>query len=505
MTFDFLPGELWWVGRAFDGVKMPLDETADYHMDLRHVKPNAGASIMLSSKGRYVAGLRPFTIDMHAGTITVTGEEVLVPISAGTTLRDAFRVVAARFFIKAEQAPAELCFSAPVYNSWIEIGFETTQQKVLDYARGLIAHGAQPGILMIDDNWMVRYGLWRFDRERFPDPAQMVKSLKEMGFRVMLWVIPYVVASGHPYLELKDEKLLVMNADGTPKLTPWWNGTSCILDVTNPKAVRFLTDQLDALMADYGIDGFKFDAGDPLMQDGTFAFYRPIPQNEDDALYSRIGLSYPLQEYRESWNMGGAPMMLRQQDKAHTWDEEGLRALIPGGLALSMLGYHYHCPDMVGGGDLGVVNANGPLDQELFVRYTQLSALFPIIQFSMAPHRIVDEDHYRACMLALETRKRLTPYLLERVRLAAAENEPIFAPLEFYHPDQGLGKSTQSFCLGDRYIVCPVVEKGIDRMVFALPRGVWKDWRGNVFLLEKPESRSYEIGLEDLPLFERLG
>ena len=81
--------------------------------------------------------------------------------------------------------------------------------------------------------------------------------------------------------------------------------------------------------------------------------------------------------------MGGEPLMLRQQDKAHAWDESGLKALIPNGLAMSLLGYHYHCPDMVGGGDLGVVDMHKPLDQELFVRFAQASALFPIIQFSM--------------------------------------------------------------------------------------------------------------------------
>ncbi len=504
MTFEFLPGELWWVGRTFDGVKMPLDATAEYSVDLCHVKPNAGASVMLSSKGRFVAGEQPFCVDMRKGCVTVSSEEKLKLETAGLTLMDAYRAVAARCFVQADRAPGEVCFSAPVYNSWIEVGFETTQQKVLEYARGLIDSGAQPGILMIDDNWMVRYGLWRFDRERFPDPKAMVDELHGMGFRVMLWVIPYAVASGHPYLELKDEKLFVMNVDGTPKLTPWWNGTSCLLDVSNPAAVKFLTSQLDELVRDFGIDGFKFDAGDPLMQDGTFSFHFPIPQNADDALYSRIGLKYPLAEYRESWNMGGAPLMLRQQDKAHTWDEEGLRALIPNGLALSLMGYHYHCPDMVGGGDLGVVNANGPLDQELFVRYTQVSVLFPVIQFSMAPHRIMDAVHFSACRLALEVRERLTPYLLRRVTLAAKENEPIFAPLEFYYPNEGLGNVTQGFCLGDRYVVYPIVWKGQTQAEFALPCGTWKDWRGEIFTIETHGTRAYAVGLYDLPLFEKM-
>ena len=504
MTFSFLPGELWWIGKTFDGVHMPLDETADYAVDLRHIKPNAGASVMVSSLGRFVTCASPFCVTVQAGSITVTGEEPITLAAAGGTLREAYHAVATQCFMQSNRSPDSLCFTAPVYNSWIEVGFDTTQQKVLAYAQGLIDSGAQPGILIIDDNWMVRYGQWQFDRERFPEPREMVERLHEMGFRVMLWVIPYTVASGHPYLELKDEKLLVMNTDGTPKLVPWWNGTSCILDVTNPAAVRFLTDQLDALVHEYGIDGFKFDAGDPLMQDGSFAFHRTIRQNEDDTLYSRIGLAYPLAEYRESWNMGGAPLMLRQQDKAHAWGGEGLRALIPNGLALSLMGYHYHCPDMVGGGDLGVVDVHKPLDQELFVRYTQASVLFPIIQFSMAPHHLLDATHYLACVAALAVRSRLMPYLLERVAMAAAHNEPIFAPLEFYYPGQGLGKVTQGFSLGDRYLAYPIVEQGQTCASFRLPAGTWRDWRGNTHTVRMGDTVTLPVGLDDLPLFEKV-
>lgn len=504
MKFAFLPGECWWVGRTFDGVKMPLTAQSVYEADLKNVKPNAGAPLMLSSKGRWVSSRLPFIIQMESGMITVEGANDLRLETAGGTLQSAYRAAAEKYFVKADRAPAPICFTAPSYNSWIEVGFETTQEKVLNYARGLINSGAQPGILMIDDNWMVRYGRWRFDRERFPDPHKMVDELHAMGFRVMLWICPYTVASGHPYLELKDEKLLVMNTDGTPKLVKWWNGVSCIIDVSNEKAVRFLTEQLDELVRDFGVDGFKLDAGDPLIQDGSFRFHRPLLQNEDDTLYSRIGLKYPICEYRESWAMGGAPLMLRQQDKAHTWDEEGIRALIPNGLALSMMGYHYHCPDMVGGGDLGVVDMSKPLDQELFVRCTQASALFPIIQFSMAPHHILDERHYRACEEALAVRARLTPYIMERVDLAMKTQEPIFAPLAYHYPGEGLEGVTQGFCLGSRYIVYPIVEKGQTQAVFKLPQGMWKDWRGKVNKVGAGESLACDVALNDLPLFEKV-
>ena len=505
MQFSFLNDERWWVGRTFDGVHMPLDERSVYAVDLRNVKPNVGASLMLSSRGRYVSSRQPFTVRMENAMVTLDGADDLALVTAGDTLADAYRAAARVCFQPVGRAPDSICFTEPVYNSWVEVNFDCSQEKVLRYAQGLLEHGVTPGVLMIDDNWMVRYGRWRFDRERFPDPEGMIEQLHQWGFRVMMWICPYVVASGHPYLELKDNRLLVMNADDTPKLVPWWNGTSCILDMSNPAAVRYLTDQLDELVSHFGIDGFKFDAGDPLLQDGTFRFHQPLLPNEDDALYTRLGLKYPLAEFRESWNMGGAPLMTRQQDKAHSWDEEGLLALIPNGLAMSLMGYHYHCPDMVGGGDLSCVDIDQPLDQELFIRYTQASVLFPIVQFSMTPHRILDAAHYGEYERALATRQRLVPYLMERVRLAANTHEPIFAPLAYHFPGQGLDDIQQAFCLGDRYIVCPILGQGQTQASFRLPQGRWRDWRGDAHTTSAGEAIAYDdLTISDLPIFTRM-
>ena len=42
----------------------------------------------------------------------------------------------------------------------------------------------------------------------------------------------------------------------------WWDGFSNVIDLSNPKGVAWFKNQLDYLVEEYGVDGFKLDGGD---------------------------------------------------------------------------------------------------------------------------------------------------------------------------------------------------------------------------------------------------
>ena len=46
--------------------------------------------------------------------------------------------------------------------------------------------------LEIDDNWTPYYGDLDFDRDKFPDPRAMVSQLNSLGFRVTVWLHPFL-------------------------------------------------------------------------------------------------------------------------------------------------------------------------------------------------------------------------------------------------------------------------------------------------------------------------
>ena len=96
------------------------------------------------------------------------------------------------------------------------------------------------------------------------------------------------------------------------------------------------------------------------------------------------------------WKMGGQPLGERLSDKAHSWTD--LRKLIPDMTLEGLMGYPFSCPDMIGGGEFTSFLPGTTIDQELIVRSAQCQALMPMMQFSVAPWRVLDQAHLKAVL-----------------------------------------------------------------------------------------------------------
>ena len=107
--------------------------------------------------------------------------------------------------------------------------------------------------------------------------------------------------------------------------------------------------QLSNLQERYGVDGFKFDAGDSDYYPASAVSYGGVLPNDQTELFGMIGVNYPLNEFRAMWKMGGQPLAERLRDKYHTWEDLG--KLIPHTFMESLMGYWFTCPDLIGGGD----------------------------------------------------------------------------------------------------------------------------------------------------------
>ncbi|NCD20925.1 MAG: glycoside hydrolase, partial [Actinobacteria bacterium] len=160
----------------------------------------------------------------------------------------------------------------------------------------------------------------------------------------------------------------------------------------------------------------------------------------------------------------------------------------------------FNCPDMVGGGELSAMT-EGALDQELFVRYAQVAALFPMMQFSMAPWRVLDAEHLSAVLETVRVRQRLVPVILDLARQSAITGEPILRPLAWSY--SGCDDVTDQFLLGDDILVAPVLERGASTRRVALPPGSW-------VLGDEPTASTVSgivdipVGLSSLPWFRRI-
>ena len=504
-TIALLPGEYWWGGAVQDGPFMPYGD-APYHFDLRpKLAGNQAAPLLLSSKGRYVWSERAFAFRFQQRTLVI--ENALAKIEHGEgfkDLRGAYRAASRRFFPPSGKIPDPLCFTAPQYNSWIEMQYAPSQEKVLSYARSILAHGMPPGVFMIDDNWFPNrdYGAWSFDAVRFPDPKAMARQLHEMGFKLMLWVCPFIRSDSPAYGELAAKNALVRDAQGKPALRKWWNGVSAVLDMTHPEAWAWFQRKLDVLTGRFGVDGFKCDAGDPDYYRTSDVTYAPTDPTGQCEAWARFGLKYPLNEYRACWKLGGQPLVQRLRDKHHVWGRDGLADLIPNGLAQGLLGDAFNCPDLIGGGEISsFIKPGFKPDQELFVRTAQCSTLFPIMQFSIAPWRILDQKHLADCLAMVALRKRMGPEIVALAQAAARSGEPIMRPLAYDFPDGGYEAIHDQFLLGSTILVAPVLQRGAARRAIVFPPGRWIGDDGAQVI--GPCTREVDAPVSRLPWYRR--
>lgn len=300
----------------------------------------------------------------------------------GSDLAGAYRGVMSEFFPPSGQMPAWEMFANPQYNTWIEMPYTPSQAQVIQYADSILAASLPPGVLFIDDNWAPDYGEWVFDNSRFPDPKRMLDYLHKKGFSVMVWVVPFVSPDSAQFRYLERAGYLLREGSGQVAIRRWWNGYSALLDITNPQAAQWLRTRLDDLQ-ELGVDGFKFDAGDVGFYRADDRSYAGCSPTQHCQAWAKFGLFTRFNEYRACWKMGGQALGQRLRDKPAQWGAAGIESLIPEVLGQAMIGHFYTCPDMIGGGEISSCQSLSAVDQEFVLRYAQVAALMPMMQFSI--------------------------------------------------------------------------------------------------------------------------
>ena len=138
---------------------------------------------------------------------------------------------------------------------------------------------------------------------------------------------------------------------------------------------------------------------------------------------------------------------------------------------------------MIGGGEWSVFSRVGGcrFSEELFVRMAQVSALFPMMQFSMAPWRVLSEKNLAAVKAAADLHYKMSDEIVNLVKRSEESGEPIVRCLEYNYPGQGYKYVKDEFMLGEDILVCPVVTPGTFEKEVVIPCGKWQDEDGRIF------------------------
>lgn len=395
--------------------------------------------------------------------------------------------------------------------TWMSTGFQKFDQaETLARARRIRDHGMPCDVLHLDAYWQ-NDDYWsdlRWDADRFPDPEGMLKAVHELGFRVCVWMNPYVSVNSPVFTEGAAKGHFLKRTDGSVFVADVWHGAwpACgIVDFTDPGAVAWFQELLRPLLRQ-GVDVFKTDFGEGVPVDAVAAngltgealhnvyallFNDAVADVTEEIAGHRVVWA------RSSFTGGQRHGVQWAGDNNATFT--AMASTLRGGLSYAFSGVPYWSHD-VGG-------FTGTPAPEVMVRSAQFGALSPMTRFHGNSTRFpgdFDEAVDRAVVDAVRLRYRLMPYLFSAVVEAGSHGLPVMRPLALHAPDEpGAWTADLEYLLGADLLVAPVTNPEGERTLY-LPRGEWADhWTGEVHA----GGRHIRVAkpLHQVPLFVRAG
>ncbi|EXG77821.1 family 31 glycosyl hydrolase, alpha-glucosidase [Xylanibacter oryzae DSM 17970] len=365
------------------------------------------------------------------------------------------------------------------FGTWMSRITYFSQKEGLDVAENLRSHRIPADVIHFDTGW---FGTdwqcdYQFAKDRFPNPVLMLKQMKEMGFHVDLWQLPYFTPKNKFFKELVDNNMEVKNAAGG---MPY---EDAVLDLSNPSTVKWYQDKIAGLIKQ-GVSAIKCDFGEAAPLNGIYysgkgglyehnlyplrynkALWEAVKQYSGDGVIWARSAWAGSQRYPIHW--GG--------DAATT--NTGLIGDLHGGLSIGLSGFSFWSHDMG-----GFVTAS---PEDIYRRWLPFGFLSSHTRAHGAPPKepwlISDSftDAFRDCA---EMKYKLMPYVYAQAKDCTEKGLPMVRALFVEFPDDpGAWLVEDEYLFGSQILVAPLLESGDSRICY-LPKGKWIDYQnGTVY------------------------
>lgn len=394
------------------------------------------------------------------------------------------------------------------FGTWMSrLGYESREQ--LESITDRLREEQIPcDVVHLDPFWMPpnESCTLKWDIEQFPEPAEMIDSLREKGFRLSLWEHPHVPVGTNAFEEAACEGYFVTNGRGRPYVMDnicQGDYRGALVDFTDPDAVEWWKDRHRRLL-EMGVAVFKTDYGEYVPRDAVFengcsgrSMHNLYPYLYNKAVYETIA---EVNGPEEALVWGRAAWTGSQRFPMH-WGGDpqtsyaGMTAALRGGLSASLSGIAFWSHDIGG--------FRGRPTDDLYIRWAQ----FGLLSSNSRCHGTTPREPWEYGETALSTfreysrlRYSLLPYIYTYAEVAARTGLPAVRPLVLEYQDDPLTHRLDTeYLLGEDLLVAPVFEAEGARDVY-LPEGVWYDWNDRT-AREGGRSVSVDAPLKRLPLF----
>ncbi len=370
-------------------------------------------------------------------------------------------------------------------------------------------------VIHLDTGWFRTDWLceWKFNEKRFPDPKGFIHGLKDKGFRVSLWQLPYVAEDAEQIDEARKNDYIApltkqQASEGSNFSALDYAGT---IDFTYPKATEWYKGLLKNLL-DMGVVCIKTDFGENIHMDAKYKGMSP------ELLNNLYALLYQKAAYEVTKEVTGDGIVWARAawagcqryplhwggDSCCSWD--GMAGSLKGGLHFGLSGFAFWSHDVPGFHTLPNF-MNSIVDDKVYMRWTQ----FGVFSSHMRYHGTNKREPWFYPAIAPMVKKwwklryKLLPYIYEQSKKATHSGYAVLRALIFEHPaDKMCWHIDDEYYFGDDFLVAPVMNSEDCRDVY-LPEGEWvnfftgEHFRGGQWL------NGVKVPLDEMPVYVREG
>lgn len=398
---------------------------------------------------------------------------------------------------------------------------QLTESVIYNYTEEVISLGyLRSGHILVNEFWQKEIGDFTVDVGRFERFAQTVNALHERGFRIVLTIQPFISTDSSSFSEAVHKKLLIyerLSARSIPALTRYKSAPSTgVLDITNNASVTWLLQKLDKIVKEYKIDSFFLDFGTAYNMPHYYQCSKSLhnPDQYKTIFGTKVEESINIMAYSGAISAPKLPSFLSLPPVNASWD--GLRSILPTALSYGVIGFPFIIPGAVGG-DYYVPSNDSTIlsyhsldqpqlpDQELFVRWFQLSTFLPSIRFSHLP------EEYKSDFITDVSKELVTlresivlPILKKYVNQAMNDGKPLVRPLWMLDSeDEACFQIENEFAIGEDIVVAPILFQAQTKRNIYLPEGIWKDGIDGSLRKGRRLIINYHVPLDKVAYFVR--
>lgn len=367
------------------------------------------------------------------------------------------------------------------FGTWMSRITYFTQEEGYDVASKIRENNYPCDVIHFDTGWFdVDWQCdYKFSPKRFSDPEKMLADLKDMGFHVSLWQLPYFSQKNVFFPELVEKGLYVKNGNGQlPQ-------EDVVLDFSNPETVKWYQEKIAGLLK-IGVGAIKVDFGEGAPLNGQYAsgksgWYEhnlyPARYNKAVAEITKEINGENIIWARSAW-AGSQRYPLHWGGDAAT-DDTGMIGTLHSGLSFGLSGFSFWSHDMG-----GFVRST---PEELYCRWLPFGFLTSHTRAHGAPPTepwlYESEKVQNVFRKSAEMKYRLMPYVYAQAKECTEKGLPMVRAMFIEFPDDpGAWKVDDQYLFGSQILVAPLFEEGTTSRTVYLPGGKWIDYQtGKVY------------------------